>query len=54
MINSHKGAEGGSMGDLPTEAMELTHLLVVSDIERSRTFYRDVLGAEVYRVFRRR
>jgi catechol-2,3-dioxygenase len=35
-------------GDLPTTGMELTHLLVVSDIERARTFYRDVLGAEVY------
>jgi catechol 2,3-dioxygenase-like lactoylglutathione lyase family enzyme len=31
--------------------MELTHLLVVSDLERARTFYRDVLGAEVYREY---
>ena len=29
--------------------MELTHLLVVRDLDRARTFYRDVLGAEVYR-----
>ncbi len=31
--------------------LELTHLLVVSDIERSRTFYRDVLGATVHREY---
>ena len=28
--------------------MALTHILVVSDIERSRDWYRDVLGAELY------
>ena len=28
----------------PTEGVVLTHLLVVSDLERSRHFYRDVLG----------
>jgi catechol 2,3-dioxygenase-like lactoylglutathione lyase family enzyme len=37
--------------DFPTEGMELTHLLVVEDVERSRAFYRDVLGAEVYREY---
>jgi catechol 2,3-dioxygenase-like lactoylglutathione lyase family enzyme len=31
--------------------MELTHILVVSDIERSRDWYRDVLGAELYREY---
>ncbi len=31
--------------------MELTHLLVVSDLERSVSFYRDVLGAELYREY---
>jgi catechol 2,3-dioxygenase-like lactoylglutathione lyase family enzyme len=31
--------------------MELTHLLVVSDLVRARTFYREVLGAEVYREY---
>jgi catechol 2,3-dioxygenase-like lactoylglutathione lyase family enzyme len=31
----------------PTEGIVLTHLLVVSDIERSRRFYADVLGGEV-------
>ena len=35
----------------PTDDMELTHILVVADIERARTFYRDVLGAEVYREY---
>jgi catechol 2,3-dioxygenase-like lactoylglutathione lyase family enzyme len=38
-------------GDFPTQGMELTHLLVVRDLERSRAFYRDVLGAEVYREY---
>ena len=37
--------------DFPTEGMALTHLLVVGDLERSRAFYRDVLGAEVYREY---
>jgi catechol 2,3-dioxygenase-like lactoylglutathione lyase family enzyme len=35
----------------PTEAMEVTHLMVVGDIDRARTFYRDVLGAEVFREY---
>ena len=35
----------------PHEGMELTHILVVSDMSRSRTFYRDVLGAEVFREY---
>ncbi|HEY3239646.1 MAG TPA: VOC family protein [Acidimicrobiia bacterium] len=39
------------MGPFPSDEMELTHLLVVDDMERSRTFYRDVLGAEVYREY---
>lgn len=30
---------------------ELTHLLVVSDIVRSVTFYRDVVGAELFREY---
>lgn len=36
------------MADFPTDGMELTHILVVSDANRSRDFYRDVLGATVY------
>ena len=35
----------------PADGMELTHILVVADIDRARTFYRDVLGAEVYREY---
>jgi catechol 2,3-dioxygenase-like lactoylglutathione lyase family enzyme len=31
----------------PTPEMEMTHILVVSDLERSRDWYRDVLGAEL-------
>jgi len=31
--------------------MELTHILVVADAGRSRDFYRDVLGAELYREY---
>jgi catechol 2,3-dioxygenase-like lactoylglutathione lyase family enzyme len=38
-------------GAFPDEGMELTHILVVADLERARTFYRDVLGAEVYREY---
>jgi catechol 2,3-dioxygenase-like lactoylglutathione lyase family enzyme len=37
--------------EFPTKDVELTHLFVVSEIERARTFYRDVLGAEVYREY---
>ena len=40
-----------SAGEFPTESMELTHILVVSDMERSRPFYRDVLGATVFREY---
>lgn len=35
----------------PAEGMELTHILVAADIERSRHFYLDVLGAELYREY---
>jgi catechol 2,3-dioxygenase-like lactoylglutathione lyase family enzyme len=35
----------------PVDGMELTHLLVVSDMERSRAFYHDVLGATVTREY---
>ena len=37
--------------DFPTADMELTHLLVVRDIARARSFYTDVLGAELYREY---
>jgi len=35
----------------PTPDVQLTQLLVVSDIERSKHFYRDVLGATFYREY---
>jgi catechol 2,3-dioxygenase-like lactoylglutathione lyase family enzyme len=35
----------------PTEDMALTHILVVSDPAASLAWYRDVLGAEVYREY---
>ena len=37
--------------DFPVPGVELTVLLVVSDLDRSRTFYADVLGATVYREY---
>jgi catechol 2,3-dioxygenase-like lactoylglutathione lyase family enzyme len=38
-------------GAFPALGMELTHLLVVADSARSRDFYRDVLGADLYREY---
>jgi len=35
----------------PTDGMVLTHLLVVRDLDRAWQFYRDVLGATVYREY---
>jgi catechol 2,3-dioxygenase-like lactoylglutathione lyase family enzyme len=39
------------VGEFPSEGMELTRLLVVSDVERSRDWYTKVLGATVYREY---
>ncbi|MBT8400064.1 MAG: VOC family protein [Rhodothermia bacterium] len=39
------------MNEFPVPGVELTHLMVVSDVNRSRDFYRDVLGAEVFREY---
>jgi catechol 2,3-dioxygenase-like lactoylglutathione lyase family enzyme len=39
------------METFPTEDMELTRLLVVSDVNRSRDWYRNVLGATVHREY---
>ena len=41
----------GEMSSFPTAEMELTHILVVSDIEASIRWYRDVLGAELTREY---
>jgi catechol 2,3-dioxygenase-like lactoylglutathione lyase family enzyme len=35
----------------PTDGVEVTVLRVVSDLEQSRHFYRDVLGAEEFRKY---
>lgn len=35
----------------PTDGVELTHILVVSDMARARGFYRDILGATVVREY---
>ena len=35
----------------PTDSMELTHILVVGELERSVRFYRDMLGAELVREY---
>lgn len=37
--------------DFPTPDMALTHILVVSDFGRSRDWYRDVLGADLFREY---
>ena len=37
--------------EFPVEGVELTFLLVVSDVHESVRFYRDVLGAELYREY---
>jgi catechol 2,3-dioxygenase-like lactoylglutathione lyase family enzyme len=39
------------MTDFPAEGMEATHVLVVSDPGASRSFYEEVLGAEVFREY---
>lgn len=37
--------------DFPIEGMALTHILVVSNIEKSKSFYTDILGAKIYREY---
>jgi len=37
--------------DFPTPDMALTHILVVGDVGRSVAWYRDVLGAELFREY---
>ncbi|MGI9647764.1 MAG: VOC family protein [Acidimicrobiia bacterium] len=39
------------MSEFPTPDMALTHLLVVSDVGEAVTWYRDVLGAELFREY---
>lgn len=37
--------------DFPTKEMALSILLVISDLEKTRRFYNEVLGAEFYREY---
>ena len=37
--------------EFPVDGVELTTLLVVEDVERARSFYTDVLGAELFREY---
>lgn len=39
------------MAAFPDPDVELTTILVVSDVDRARDFWRDVVGAEVYREY---
>jgi catechol 2,3-dioxygenase-like lactoylglutathione lyase family enzyme len=39
------------MSGFPGPEVELTTILVVSDVDRARDFWRDVVGAEVYREY---
>jgi len=39
------------MNHFPTDDMELTHILVVSDLDNSVAWYRDVLGARLERTY---
>jgi catechol 2,3-dioxygenase-like lactoylglutathione lyase family enzyme len=53
-VNVHGSGSVSTMDDPPTfpaEGTELTHILVVSDVERSTTWYREVLGAELFRTY---
>ena len=39
------------MTAFPAEGMELTHILVVTDVDRSRDWYNKVLGASLHREY---
>src|SRR5919109_2415711 len=51
MMSSDGRNQMATAGEFPSGDMEITHILVVSDLDRSRTFYRDVLGAEIFREY---
>jgi catechol 2,3-dioxygenase-like lactoylglutathione lyase family enzyme len=37
--------------NFPEDSMELTQIIVVSDMEKSKNFYHNILGAEVFREY---
>jgi catechol 2,3-dioxygenase-like lactoylglutathione lyase family enzyme len=37
--------------DFPEKGMELTHILVVSDLKESKEFYQNILGASIFREY---
>ena len=39
------------MTEFPTEDMQMTNIIVVKDLYKSVQFYRDVLGAKLYREY---
>lgn len=39
------------MDNFPTDGIELTHILVVSNIEKSKKFYSEILGADIFREY---
>jgi len=39
------------MHEFPEHGMELTHILVVEDLDRAKEFYHDVLGADLQREY---
>jgi catechol 2,3-dioxygenase-like lactoylglutathione lyase family enzyme len=39
------------VAEFPTPEVEVTHLFVVGDMDGARSFYRDVLGAAVFREY---
>ena len=54
-MNVHGSGSVPPMADdaaaFPAPGTELTHILVVADVERSVGWYRDVLGAELFREY---
>ncbi len=50
-LGRRRVTEGTTTAEFPTPETELTHILVVRDLERSRHWYTEVLGARLYREY---